>query len=167
MLDVTPFGFTPTESLVYSVLLRLGPSTGYAVARAGRLARANAYSALEGLVTRGAASRTPSPARPVRDRPTDPQALVVQPAPLQGEGLGSPHPVSWMSGRRALQTMSGGRAPRGPCSWWLPRAGPPPSRRRNAPPPGRRSARDIEASMAPACASSIPEMARPSFSSTA
>src|SRR6185295_16453684 len=27
--DLTPFGFTPTESLVYTVLLRLGPSTGY------------------------------------------------------------------------------------------------------------------------------------------
>jgi len=88
MLDLTPFGFTPTESLVYSVLLRLGPSTGYAVARAGRLARANAYSALEGLVTRGAASRTPSPApRPVRYRPTDPQALLAQLATLQGEAL--------------------------------------------------------------------------------
>src|SRR5260370_42218948 len=87
MLDLTPCGFTPTESLVYSVLLRLGPSTGYAVARAGRLARANAYSALEGLVTRGAASRTPSPARPVRYRPTDPQALLAQLATLQGEAL--------------------------------------------------------------------------------
>ena len=87
MLDLTPFGFTPTESLVYSVLLRLGPSTGYAVAHAGRLARANAYSALEGLVTRGAASRTPSPARPVRYRPTDPQALLAQLATLQGEAL--------------------------------------------------------------------------------
>jgi len=87
MPDLTPFGFTPTESLVYSVLLRLGPSTGYAVAHAGRLARANAYSALEGLVTRGAASRTPSPARPMRYRPTDPQALLAQLATLQGEAL--------------------------------------------------------------------------------
>src|SRR5258708_28175445 len=87
MLDLTPFGFTPTESLVYSVLLRLGPSTGYAVAHAGRLARANAYSALEGLVRRGAAARTPPPARPVRYRPTDPRALLAQLATLQGEAL--------------------------------------------------------------------------------
>src|SRR5881275_2775955 len=53
--DLTPFGFTPTESLAYLTLLRLGPSTGYAVARAARLARANAYGALEGLALRGAA----------------------------------------------------------------------------------------------------------------
>src|SRR5437879_708798 len=32
--DLTPFGFTTTESLVYTTLLRLGPVTGYAVARA-------------------------------------------------------------------------------------------------------------------------------------
>ena len=86
-VDLTPFGFTPTESLVYATLLRLGPSTGYAVARGARLARANAYGALEGLVTRGAASRTPPPARPARYRPTDPQALIAHLATLQGEAL--------------------------------------------------------------------------------
>jgi len=86
-LDLTSFGFTPTESLVYATLLRLGPSTGYAVARGSRLARANAYGALEGLVTRGAATRTPPPERPARYRPTDPQALVAQFATLQGEAL--------------------------------------------------------------------------------
>jgi sugar-specific transcriptional regulator TrmB len=85
--DLTPFGFTPTESLVYATLLRLGPSTGYAVARGARLARANAYGALEGLVSRGAATRTPPPQRPARYRPTDPQALVAQLATLQGEAL--------------------------------------------------------------------------------
>jgi sugar-specific transcriptional regulator TrmB len=86
-IDLTPFGFTPTESLVYATLLRLGPSTGYAVARGARVARANAYGALEGLVTRGAATRTPPPQRPARYRPTDPQALVAQLATLQGEAL--------------------------------------------------------------------------------
>ena len=86
-LDLTPFGFTATESLVYTVLLRLGPSTGYAVARAARVARANAYSALEGLVTRGAASRTPPPARPARYRPTDPQGLLARLSLAQGEAL--------------------------------------------------------------------------------
>jgi len=84
---LTPFGFTPTESLVYATLLRLGPSTGYAVARGARLARANAYGALEGLVSRGAATRTPPPQRPARYRPTDPQALLAQLATLQGEAL--------------------------------------------------------------------------------
>lgn len=86
-LDLTPFGFTQTESLVYTTLLRLGPSTGYAVARGARLARANAYGALEGLVTRGAATRTPSSVRPARYRPIDPQALLAQLAALQGEAL--------------------------------------------------------------------------------
>ncbi|PYO89461.1 MAG: hypothetical protein DMD66_05310 [Gemmatimonadetes bacterium] len=86
-LDLTPFGFTPTESLVYATLLRLGPSTGYAVARGARLARANAYGALEGLVARGAASRTPPPNRPARYRPTDPQSLLAHLATLQGEAL--------------------------------------------------------------------------------
>ena len=86
-LDLTPFGFTPTESLVYTTLLRLGPATGYAVAHAARLARANAYSALEGLVTRGAATRTPPPHRPARYRPTDPQGLLAQLALTQGEAL--------------------------------------------------------------------------------
>ena len=86
-VDLRPFGFTPTESLVYTTLLRLGPATGYAVARGARLARANAYAALEGLVTRGAATRTPPPARPARYRPTDPQALIAQLALVQGAAL--------------------------------------------------------------------------------
>jgi hypothetical protein len=47
--DLTPFGFTATESRLYSTLLHLGSATGYAVARAARLARANAYGALDGL----------------------------------------------------------------------------------------------------------------------
>ena len=55
MLDLTPFGFTPTESQAYRALLELGPSTGYAVARALSIARANAYQALDGLVAKGAA----------------------------------------------------------------------------------------------------------------
>ena len=42
-LDLTPFGFTPTESAVYEVLLSAGPGTGYAIARSAGLARANAY----------------------------------------------------------------------------------------------------------------------------
>lgn len=84
-LDLTAFGFTPTESLAYATLLRLGPATGYAVARASRLARANAYGALEGLVTAGAATRAAG--RPARYRPIDPQALVAQLATRQGEAL--------------------------------------------------------------------------------
>lgn len=55
MVDLTPFGFTPTESHAYRALLELGPSSGYAVAKALSIARANAYQALDGLVAKGAA----------------------------------------------------------------------------------------------------------------
>src|SRR5205809_7030490 len=84
-LDLAPFGFTATESQAYATLLRLGPSTGYAVAHAARLARANTYGALEGLVGRTAALRLPG--RPARYRATDPAALIAQLAAQQGEAL--------------------------------------------------------------------------------
>ncbi len=54
-IDLTPFGFTPTENLAYGALLDLGPSSGYAVAKELSIARANAYQALNGLVAKGAA----------------------------------------------------------------------------------------------------------------
>ncbi len=84
-IDLTPFGFTATESQAYAALLRLGPSTGYAVAHATRVARANTYGALEGLVGRTAALRLPG--RPARYRATDPAALIAQLAAQQGETL--------------------------------------------------------------------------------
>jgi len=84
-IDLTPFGFTATESEAYAALLRLGPSTGYAVAHATRVARANTYGALEGLVRRTAALRLPG--SPARFRATDPAALIVQLAAQQGEAL--------------------------------------------------------------------------------
>lgn len=84
-IDLTPFGFTTTESHVYAALLRLGPSTGYAVAHAIRVARANTYGALEGLVGRSAAHRLAG--RPARYRAADPQALLAQLAAEQGVAL--------------------------------------------------------------------------------
>lgn len=74
-VDLTPFGFTPTESLVYEVLLRDGPGTGYAVARSAGLARANAYGSLEGLVLKGAARVEDG--RPKRYRPEPPAVLLA------------------------------------------------------------------------------------------
>lgn len=115
VVDLTPFGFTPTESLVYGALLRLGPSTGYAVAHATRLARANAYGALAGLVGREAATRQPG--RPARYRPADPHALLAQVAAQQGEALDrlartlqdAAHPVEpetrSVAGARALANL--------------------------------------------------------------
>ncbi len=84
-LDLTPFGFTPTESLVYEVLLTQGPGTGYAVARSAGLARANAYAALEGLVTKGAARSDAG--RPRRFRPEPPEALLARVTEAQGRAL--------------------------------------------------------------------------------
>jgi sugar-specific transcriptional regulator TrmB len=75
-VDLTSFGFTPTESLVYEVLLTGGPGTGYAIARTAGLARANAYSALEGLVAKGAARVEGS--RPKLYRPEAPAGLVAR-----------------------------------------------------------------------------------------
>src|SRR5512141_1112170 len=84
-IDLTHFGFTPTESLVYEVLLTGGAGTGYAIARAAGLARANAYSALEGLVAKGAARVEAG--RPKRYRPEEPAALIARIATDHGLAL--------------------------------------------------------------------------------
>ena len=85
MLDLTPFDFTPTESHVYEVLVTRGPGTGYAIARAAGLARANAYSALEGLVAKGAARAEPG--RPRRYRPEAPQVLLGRVVDRQSQAI--------------------------------------------------------------------------------
>jgi sugar-specific transcriptional regulator TrmB len=85
MPDLTWFGFTPTEGLVYQVLLTGGPGTGYAIARAAGLARANAYSALEGLVAKGAARVDGG--RPKRYRPESPAALIARISNDHGQAL--------------------------------------------------------------------------------
>ena len=74
--DLTPFGFTPTESLAYVRLLRDGPASGYAVAKRLSIARANAYHALNGLVAKGAAELTGS--EPRTYRAVQAQALLAQ-----------------------------------------------------------------------------------------
>jgi sugar-specific transcriptional regulator TrmB len=74
MMDLRRLGFTPTESRVYVSLLTLSPATGYAVAQAAGLARANTYAALEGLAARGAVSRLPG--RPARYAAVEPEALI-------------------------------------------------------------------------------------------
>jgi sugar-specific transcriptional regulator TrmB len=84
-VDLTPFGFTPTESLVYQVLLAHGPGTGYAIAQAASLARANAYSALEGLKLKGAANADAG--KPRRYRPEAPPVLLARLASRQNKAL--------------------------------------------------------------------------------
>jgi sugar-specific transcriptional regulator TrmB len=84
-IDLVPFGFTPTESLIYEVLLTEGPGTGYTIARAAGLARANVYAALEGLASKGAARMEDG--RPRRFRPEPPSTLLGRLADRQGEAL--------------------------------------------------------------------------------
>jgi sugar-specific transcriptional regulator TrmB len=116
-LDLTGFGFTPTESLVYEVLVRAGPGTGYGIARAAGLARANAYSALEGLVLKGAARVDEG--RPKRYRPEPPRTLVARIIDRQAQALdtlsavldtvsvpASPTLVELGSARGVLQLLS-------------------------------------------------------------
>jgi len=99
-VDLTPFGFTPTESLVYGTLLSLGPSTGYALAARCRRARANTYAALEGLVHRGAALKEPG--RPFRYRPIGPDALLSR--------LAAEHAAALDRLDGALKAVSGSQA---------------------------------------------------------
>ena len=73
-MNLERFWFTATESKVYVALLRLSPATGYAVAREAGLARANAYSALETMTTRGVVTRLPG--RPTQFVAEDPATLV-------------------------------------------------------------------------------------------
>lgn len=76
MASLDSFGFTPTETKVYEALLRLGPSTGYAVARESGYARANTYQALDGLVRHGAARR--SATIPARYAAFAPETVVAE-----------------------------------------------------------------------------------------
>ena len=116
-VDLTHFGFTPTESLVYQVLLTSGPGTGYALARAAALARANAYSALEGLVAKGAARVDGG--RPRQYRPEPPTSLIARLTNDHGHALeklstdlqsilvpGTPTVVELSSGRAVLQLLT-------------------------------------------------------------
>jgi sugar-specific transcriptional regulator TrmB len=116
-LDLTHFGFTPTESLVYEVLLTSGPGTGYAIARAAGLARANAYSALEGLVAKGAARVEGG--RPRLYRPEASAGLIARIAHNHGLALdrlsgdlealavpSTPTVVEIESGRAVLQLIT-------------------------------------------------------------
>lgn len=84
-LDLTPFGFTPTETVAYRALLERGPSSGYALAKALAIARANAYQALNGLLAKGAA--TSDGGSPKIYRALSPSALVALLAGRQAREL--------------------------------------------------------------------------------
>lgn len=116
-IDLTPFGFTPTESVIYQVLLAEGPGTGYTIARAAGLARANVYAALESLVSKGGALIEAG--QPRRFRPEPPANLLARLSDQQGRALDSlesalsaleapatPTLVELTSPRGALQLMA-------------------------------------------------------------
>lgn len=114
--DLTPFGFTPTESAGYGILLELGPSSGYAVAKALGIARANGYQALDGLVGKGAA--TCDEQRPKRYRAVKPGDLLATIAAreaaqlerledeLAGRPAEGPARLVPVVGRRAVQEVA-------------------------------------------------------------
>ncbi len=85
-IDISPFGFTPTESRAYSALVEHGPSSGYALARALSVARANAYQALHGLVAKDAAVLTTQEA-PQLFRAVAPTTLLALLAQRQASQL--------------------------------------------------------------------------------
>src|SRR5438132_14109051 len=85
-LDLTPFGFTATESLAYAALLRLGPSTGYAVAHATRVARANTYGAFAALALRSTGLAIPGLMDAMR--PADADGCFVVLDALKWEAVG-------------------------------------------------------------------------------
>lgn len=115
-IDLTPFGFTPTESLAYTALVEHGPLGGYALAKVLSIARANAYQALDGLVAKRLAVATGG--RPQRYRPIEPRAalaLISERAArqldrleeqLSDRGNGGGPAVLSLSGRRALHELA-------------------------------------------------------------
>ena len=110
-IDLTPFGFTPTETLAYGALLDLGPSSGYAVAKELSIARANAYQALNGLVAKGAAVVTAD--QPRRFRGERPDAILARVINIEAQKLDALETQIQAGGRQdgsALVKVKGKRA---------------------------------------------------------
>ena len=115
-IDLTPFGFTSTENLGYQALLELGPTSGYALAKKINIARANAYHALNGLVSKGGAEIIDE--KPLRYRATRPDALFARLLDAESSKLdrletqiragpaGEEEVIQPISGRRALVDLS-------------------------------------------------------------
>ena len=123
-IDLTPFGFTPTENLAYGALLELGPSSGYALAKELSIARANAYQALNGLVAKGAAIQTDD--QPQRYRAERPDAILARVIDAESSkidalerqvamlGPRAGAPIVAVSGRRGLVNLAMGMVAREP-----------------------------------------------------
>ncbi len=96
---------------MYEVLLLQGPGTGYAVARRANLARANAYAALEGLVTKGAARRDEGRAAQYRAEP--PGVLLARVTQRQSSALEQLRDALADAGTRESPAVVEVRSPRG------------------------------------------------------
>jgi sugar-specific transcriptional regulator TrmB len=116
-IDLTPFGYTATESLVYGALLERGASSGYGLGKALSLARANVYHALDTLVTKGAAV-VANPGPPQRFQAVSPNGLLALVAGREAErlerlerqvraasGSGTPTVIPFR-GQRALEELA-------------------------------------------------------------
>ncbi len=110
-IDLTPFGFTPTENRTYGALLDLGPSSGYGVAKELSIARANAYQALNGLVAKGAAVITAE--QPRIFRAARPDAILARVIDIEAQKLDALETQIQTAGRQdgsALVEVQGKRA---------------------------------------------------------
>lgn len=74
-INLRPFGFTPTESLVYAALLERGFTSAYALGKSLGIARANVYQALNGLVSKAAAVQVSD--KPQVFRPVGPDEILA------------------------------------------------------------------------------------------
>jgi sugar-specific transcriptional regulator TrmB len=114
-IDLVPFGFTPTESLIYSELVSHGSTSAYALSKVAGVARANTYQALNGLVGKGAAVLVAD--NPQIFRPVAPETLLAIVAAREAADLealedqvretdpaGEPDTVEF-SGQRALSEL--------------------------------------------------------------
>ena len=84
-MDLVPFGFTPTESLMYHQLVTRGATSAYALSKAVGVARANTYQALNGLVAKRAAILVTT--EPQVFKPVAPEALFALIASRQAKSL--------------------------------------------------------------------------------
>jgi len=86
-IDLVPFGFTPTESLVYSQLVNRGSTSAYALSKVAGVARANTYQALNGLVAKGAAVLVAD--NPQVFKPITPETVLAIVAAREAASLGA------------------------------------------------------------------------------
>ena len=115
-------GLTDYESRAYLALLREGPLTGYAVAKAAGVPISKSYEAVEGLARKGGAVLIPG--EPARHAPVTPDALLEHARLRHAESLltlsaaladvqtreeGEDAPLLWRAGEKAGYAQAAGR----------------------------------------------------------